>query len=48
MKKTWSDPEVVSLSVQETFGGPIPEFVVDGDIWWSEGRQDWNVPFGVS
>lgn len=46
MKKNWLAPQITSLDVQETFGGPILVYNVDGEVWFNGDKNEWEIPIG--
>lgn len=49
MKKNWKNPELSSLDITSTAGGPAPEWDQDGEKWWNPDRGDqgeWEIPIG--
>ena len=45
MKKNWTNPELESLNISETAGGPILNEVQDGPEWRDE-NGNWQIPVG--
>jgi len=46
--KLWTEPEIKSLDMQETFGGPNNPQLLDGEVEWDPATGRWMWPAGES
>ena len=46
MKKTWENATMETLEITATAGGPIFNKNQDGEAWWNQGENRWEIPVG--
>ena len=48
MKKNWVNPEIESMAISSTAGGPTDPDKIDGVAEWNPEMNRWEWPAGIS